>query len=90
MRSTYDGELSPEQASGLIGRLTDAQQRRERQRTFFRLFPDEDTAGPDGRVIHARHRYPKHLEFFEARRGLPRALFHGGEPRREDLRRGRI
>lgn len=40
--------------------------RRERQRTFFRMFPGEDTTLPDGRVFHARHRYPRHLEFFEA------------------------
>lgn len=29
-------------------------------------YPDEDTPQPDGTVIHARSKYAKHLEFFEA------------------------
>jgi phage terminase large subunit-like protein len=66
MRSTDNAELSPEQASGLIDRLANVQQRRERQRKFYRLFPDEDTTQADGSVIHARAKYAKHLEFFEA------------------------
>ena len=40
--------------------------RRERQRTFFRLYPYRDAEQPDGTVIHSRKRYPKHMEFFEA------------------------
>lgn len=40
--------------------------RRDRQRTFYRLYPDEDTAQLDGNLIHARARYAKHLEFFAA------------------------
>jgi phage terminase large subunit-like protein len=58
--------LSPEAATALIRRLTDVQERRARQRLFFRLFPDADIVEPDGSVIHARDRYLKHLEFFEA------------------------
>jgi phage terminase large subunit-like protein len=40
--------------------------RRQGQRQFYRLFPDEDTIQPDGSLIHARAKYGKHLEFFEA------------------------
>ncbi len=40
--------------------------RRQAQRLFFRLFPDEDTQQPDGSIIYARHKYGRHLEFFEA------------------------
>ncbi len=53
-------------ASALIKRLTRAQEGREQQRLFYRLFPDEDVTEPDGSIIHARHKYAKHLEFFEA------------------------
>lgn len=41
-------------------------ERRDRQRTFYRLFPDEDTVLPGGAVFHARGKYPRHIEFFEA------------------------
>ena len=37
-----------------------------RQRLFYRLFPDQDSKQPDGSTIHSRHKYAKHLEFFEA------------------------
>lgn len=40
-------------------------ERREKQRLFYKMFPDEDTKHM-GKVIHAREKYPKHLEFFEA------------------------
>lgn len=40
--------------------------RRQEQRTFYRMFPDETVILPDGTVFHARSRYPKHLEFFAA------------------------
>ena len=33
---------------------------------FYRLFPDQDEEQLDGSIIHARHKYAKHLEFFEA------------------------
>lgn len=38
---------------------------REKQRRFYRMFPDEDTTYL-GDPMHARSKYPKHLEFFEA------------------------
>ena len=40
--------------------------RRQAQRKFYSLFPNEDTEQPDGSIIHAREKYPKHLEFFKA------------------------
>lgn len=40
--------------------------RRQDQRLFYNLFPDEDTEQADGSIIHAREKYPKHLEFFDA------------------------
>jgi phage terminase large subunit-like protein len=40
--------------------------RRKSQRQFLDLFPDNDNAHADGRVIYARFRYPKHVEFFDA------------------------
>ena len=40
---------------------------RLKQRLFFDLFPEVDRLDDDGTVlIYARHKYPKHLEFFEA------------------------
>jgi len=36
------------------------------QSQFYRLFPDKDMEQPDGSMIHARRKYAKHLEFFEA------------------------
>ncbi len=44
----------------------EAVERRNSQRLFHRLFPASDLALPDGTTIHARHKYAKHLEFFEA------------------------
>ena len=41
-------------------------QKRFAQRQFYRLFPDEDTIQPDGTTIYSRHKYARHLEFFEA------------------------
>lgn len=38
--------------------------RRRKQKTFYNLFPDEDTVQDDGTVFHARHKYAKHMEFF--------------------------
>ena len=40
--------------------------RRARQNQFGQMFPDEDTKLPDGRVMYARRKYAKHLEFFKA------------------------
>jgi phage terminase large subunit-like protein len=33
---------------------------------FRRLFPTDDMVLPDGSIIHARRKYAKHLEFFQA------------------------
>ena len=44
----------------------EAIERRNSQRLFYRLFPATDLQLPDGSVIHARSKYAKHLEFFEA------------------------
>jgi phage terminase large subunit-like protein len=41
-------------------------ERRNSERLFYRLFPAADLDLPDGSVIHARSKYAKHLEFFEA------------------------
>lgn len=57
--------LSQSEVKELL-RLAEQVSTYERQRQFFRLFPDENGTGPDGQVIHSRHKYPKHLEFFEA------------------------
>lgn len=46
--------------------LLEERARRYRQKAFLRLFPDVDTIQPDGSVIHAREKYPKHLDFFRA------------------------
>jgi phage terminase large subunit-like protein len=66
MCSTSSEELSPAIAEAAIERLTEEQDRRRSQRVFYRLFPDEDTVEPDGSIIYARHKYAKHLVFFEA------------------------
>jgi phage terminase large subunit-like protein len=43
--------------------------RRLQQRQFFDLFPNNDIHDLDGSVlVHARHQYPKHVEFFDAGR----------------------
>ena len=47
-------------------RALEAIERRNRDRQFYRLFPTDDSSQLDGSVIHARHKYAKHLEFFEA------------------------
>jgi phage terminase large subunit-like protein len=45
--------------------VLEAKRLRYDQSQLFRLFPDEDTLLEDGSVIHARGKYPRHLEFFE-------------------------
>ena len=47
-------------------RALEAVDRRNCERLFYRLFPDEDLKQPDGSTIHARRKYARHLEFFEA------------------------
>jgi phage terminase large subunit-like protein len=47
--------------------LLEERERRNKRRQFYRLFPDHDILDADGNVlVHARHKYPKHLEFFAA------------------------
>ena len=55
--------LSQSEVNELL-RLAEQVSTYERQQQFFRYFPDEDGVGPDGQIIHAREKYPKHLEFF--------------------------
>ncbi|MCV0395464.1 MAG: terminase family protein [Rhizobiaceae bacterium] len=38
--------------------------RREAQKQFYDLFPDDDIVRTDGTIVHARAKYPKHIEFF--------------------------
>lgn len=56
----------PRERKEAVALIYAEKERRRSQRSFFRLFPDEDTVQPDGSIIHARHKYPKHLEFFKA------------------------
>lgn len=49
--------------AGLVQTLLE----RIKQRQYYDLFPDVDRLDTDGSVlVYARHRYPKHLEFFAA------------------------
>jgi len=41
-------------------------ERRNKQRIFGMIYPDEDRRLLDGTIIHSRHKYAKHLEFFKA------------------------
>lgn len=56
--------MTPAEAAEAL-RLLEEMQRRQRQRRFDHLFPDE-THEWEGQVFHARALYPKHLEAFEA------------------------
>jgi len=67
--------LSPEQQQELLD-LLEAEQAYRAQRLFHALYPEQDTIwdGPTllegkvvrGKVLHSRHKYPKHMEFFAA------------------------
>ena len=46
--------------------LLDEWGKRRARRRFYALYPGQDTAQPDGTMLHARERYPRHMEFFEA------------------------
>ena len=46
--------------------ILDAMHRNAKRRVFQSLYPEEDTVLPDGKIAYARHKYPKHLEFFRA------------------------
>jgi phage terminase large subunit-like protein len=59
--------LTPEEIAEAI-ELHDFIERHDNQRKFYSLFPDADTLQPDGTLIHARSKYAKHLEFFDAGR----------------------
>ncbi|GAA4108767.1 terminase large subunit domain-containing protein [Aminobacter aganoensis] len=56
----------PRERKEVIAAILAEKQKRQSQRMFHTLFPDEDTIQPDGRIIHARHKYAKHMEFFRA------------------------
>jgi phage terminase large subunit-like protein len=56
----------PRERKEIVAQILAEKERRRAQRMFFRLFPDEDTRQPDGSIIYAREKYPKHLEFFNA------------------------
>lgn len=58
--------LLPRPQRERLALLLAERKRRQGQRQFYRLFPDEDTIQPDGSIIHARAKYPRHMEFFEA------------------------
>ena len=58
--------LSPQQKAHYAA-LVQTKIARARQRQFFDLFPDSDILDKDGTtLVYARHKYPKHLEFFAA------------------------
>ncbi len=56
--------MSPQIAdfAEVMGQITE----KNGQRLFYDIYPDQDTPKENGAVMHARHRYSKHLEFFEA------------------------
>lgn len=56
--------LSKRQKLELIS-LLEEKRRRERQKRFYHLFPDE-THTWQGETFHSRDLYPRHMEFFEA------------------------
>lgn len=56
----------PREQKEKVALILAEKQKRYRQRQFFRLFPDQDTVQPDGSMIYARDKYPRHVEFFEA------------------------
>ena len=41
-------------------------ERKNTQRLLYDIYPARDRPQPDGAVIHARRKYARHLEFFEA------------------------
>lgn len=49
-----------------LAQLIAETKKRDSQRQFYNLFPERDTIQPDGSIIHARAKYGKHLEFFNA------------------------
>jgi hypothetical protein len=55
---------SPEDEAEFM-EFMEASSRHNARSLFHRLFPAEDVTR-DGETIHARHKYAKHMEFFEA------------------------
>lgn len=63
----FDPAILSEAEAVEVARLLTAIERDTAQKMFDRLFPVEDTLQPDGKTVyHARHKYPRHMEFFEA------------------------
>jgi phage terminase large subunit-like protein len=56
----------PREQKEKVAALLAEKQKRHRQRLFYRLFPAEDTPQQDGTIFYARHKYPRHMELFEA------------------------
>lgn len=46
--------------------ILEAMHRNARRRVFQSLYPEDDQTLPDGTIAYSRHKYPKHMEFFEA------------------------
>lgn len=46
--------------------LLEEQYLRRSRRYIDQMYPDADMIGLDGKVFHSRHKYPRHMEFFEA------------------------
>lgn len=73
--------LLPRDTKLEVLQLLEERQRRKAQRLFYSLYPDEDSTwtGPtiqkglveNGQTLHARHKYPKHLEFFRVGADYP-------------------
>lgn len=61
-----DIALLPRDRQERFASLLAALNRRASRRQFFDLFPDNDNVQQDGRILYARARYPKHIEFFKA------------------------
>ncbi|WP_292411382.1 terminase family protein [Mesorhizobium sp.] len=61
-----DIALLPRERQERFASLLAALNRRTSRRQFLDLFPDNDNVQQDGRIIYARARYPKHIEFFKA------------------------
>lgn len=72
--------LSPAQRKFAVSAIPILQEiaRREGQKLFYRLFPDEDMVQRDGSIIYARDKYAKHLEFFEAGADFRERCFMAG------------
>lgn len=75
MTAGLDLSKIPRSAKAELLALLEEKERRQAQRLFYEIFPEEDTiwTGPSlmgglvepGQVMYARHKYAKHLEFFE-------------------------